>query len=194
MRCVFDDFEVVTTGQAPHPRHIPDLASVVDGHNGGNRLPLGQRSLDLPFRIRNVEVEILDPAINQNGLGAKIAHHLSRRCKGHRRHDDALAGLQANGFERQVQCRGAGIDGNRVLLLEILAKLPLELLGLRPGGEPAALERLDHLADFLRSDAGFVKRDLHKKKQKLGKQPPPPARRLMVEETGLWSGQEPAIS
>jgi hypothetical protein len=44
-----------------------------------------------------------------------------------------------------------------VLVAEILRKCLLELLHLRPSGEPTAAERINHFGDFVLANARLVK-------------------------------------
>ena len=70
-----------------------------------------------------------------------------------------MPGLKADGFQREVQCGGAGIDRDGVPVFEVIGELTLELFRLRPGREPAAFERVNDLVDFLSANAGFVEGD-----------------------------------
>ena len=67
-----------------------------------------------------------------------------------------------------MQGGSAGIYRDRVLVLEVVGELALELLGLGARGEPTALEGIDDLSDFLRADAGFVEGDFQDGRQEIG--------------------------
>src|SRR5207302_1757599 len=116
--------------------------------------------------VRDVEIEILYTAISQDRARAEVPDHLGRGGERHGGHDHALARLQANGFQREVQCGGAGIDRDGVLVFEVIGELTLELFRPGPGREPATLERINNLVDFLSTDAGFVEWNFHGEKQK----------------------------
>ena len=107
-------------------------------------------------------------AISQDWASAQVTDHLGSSGKGHGGHDDTLAGLKADGFEREVQGGGAGIEGDGVFLIQVGGEIALELLGLGARGEPTALEGIDDLRDFLRADAGFVEGDFQDGRQEIG--------------------------
>ena len=60
-----------------------------------------------------------------------------------------------------MQRGGAGIDGDGVLMSEILRKFLFKLLGLRPGRQPAAAERIHHFANLVLADRRFIKGNFH---------------------------------
>src|SRR5437899_12370931 len=98
MRGVFDDLEVMAPGQRPDTRDVSDLTTVVNRHDRGDRLAGRQRGLDLPIGIRDIEIEIFSPAISEDRPRAEIPDDLRRGGEGHRRADDTLTGLAADGF------------------------------------------------------------------------------------------------
>ena len=159
MRGVLDDLEVMAPGQRPHAGHVPDLATVMNRNNRSNGLAGSQRGLNLLFGIRDIEIEIFNPAIGQDRARAEVTHHLGRGGEGHRRHDDPLPCFKTDGFQREVQSGRAGVDRDGVLVFEVVGELALELFRLRPGREPAAFQGGNHLVDFLGADAGFVEGD-----------------------------------
>src|SRR5206468_315526 len=98
--------------------------------------------------------------------------------EGHGGYDDPLSSLEANGFEGQVQGGGAGIDRDRVLMSEILRKFHFKLLGLRAGRQPAAPERIHHLAYLVFADGRLVEGDFHSSLTKAESRKQLPARSL----------------
>jgi hypothetical protein len=71
MRGVLDDLEVIAPGQRLHAGHVSDLAAVMNRNDRSNGLAGGQRRLDLPFGIRDLEIEVFNPAVNQIGRAPK---------------------------------------------------------------------------------------------------------------------------
>jgi len=145
----------------------------VDWHNRYN-LPLlpssccpvvpwsrGLPVVNLPLRIRHIEIEILDPAIGEDWPSAQVADHLGGGGESHRGHNDTLPGLQADGFERKVQSRRAGIDRDGMFLMHVVRELLLELLCPWACGKPTTLESLHDLVNFLGADAGLIKGNFH---------------------------------
>src|SRR5438309_7005529 len=120
MRGVFDNLQVMAPGQRPDTRDVSDLTAVVNRHDRGNRLAGGQRRLYLPIGIRDIEIEIFSPAISEDRARAEIPDDLRRGGEGHRRDDDTLTGLEADGFQREVQCSSAGIDRDGVPVFEVI--------------------------------------------------------------------------
>ena len=153
---IFDDFEVVTPGQVGDADDIADLAAVMDWHDCGDGLSGGQGGLEFAFGVGDVQVEILQSAIDEDGTSAEVTDNLGRGGEGHGRNEDPLPCFEADGFEGEVESGGAGIDGDGVLLMDVAGKFGLELFGPWAGREPAAFEGGDDFVDFLRADAGFV--------------------------------------
>ena len=160
---VFDDFELVALGKGTHSSHVADLAAVVDGHDGDDFLAGSEFGFDPALGIGDVEVEIFDLAVDEDGAGAEVTDDFGGGGEGHRGHNDALTGLEADGFEGEVQCGGAGVDGDGVFLRDIGGEVFFELLGSRAGGEPAAFEGGDDFVDFFGADTGFVEGDFHER-------------------------------
>src|SRR5207247_8164070 len=94
MRGVLDDFEPVTPGHLPDARDVPHLSPVMDRQDRSDRLAGGQRRLDLPIGIRDIEVEIFDPAVSQDWARAEVTDDLRGCGEGHGRDDDPLTGLE----------------------------------------------------------------------------------------------------
>ena len=104
-------------------------------------------------------------------MRVEIALDFGRRGERHRRHHHRIALLDADGIEREVERRGAGVDGDGVRVPQEARELLLELLDPRPRRQPATLERGDDLVDLLRTEAGFVEGDVHRKSRNSTEQP-----------------------
>ena len=114
---VFDDFEVVGFGEALDALHVADLAAVVDGHDGDDFAAGGEFGFDPALGVGDIEIEVVGPAIGQDGASAEVADDFGRGGEGHGGHQDALAGFETDGFEGQVEGGGAGVQGDGVLLI-----------------------------------------------------------------------------
>ena len=160
---ILNDFQIVALGQGGDAGDVPDLPSIMDGDNRRDFFASREGGFDSPVDIRDVEVEVRRPAIDQQRRGAEIADHLSRGRKRHRWHHDRLAGLQSDRFECQMQRGGAGIDRDCVSVPYVAGKLRLKLFCLRTGRQPTGPQTIYHLIDFRLADTRLVKRDrVHK--------------------------------
>ena len=63
-------------------------------------------------------------------------------------------GPTPDGEQRQVQGRGAGIDGHRVRRAGVVGEPALERRHARAGGQPAGFERGDDFGDFFGAEVG----------------------------------------
>ncbi len=141
---VLDDADAVTAADLEDPRpaagrlHRGRLPAKVNDHQRFDvRVPADGRLDDLG---RQQAGPVLD--IQEDGVGAEIANDLGRGGEGHGRDKDPVAGLDPGGLEGQMEGRRAGVDGDRVLGPDRRGEAPLELDGLGPGRQPAALEDL----------------------------------------------------
>ena len=78
------------------------------------RRPAGLQVVELPLGVGQVHVRVTGSQSTSSGTGPLIADHLGRGGKGHGGHQHRLAGPQAQGLDRQVQGRRAGIDGQGI--------------------------------------------------------------------------------
>ena len=158
---ILDDLEIEAPGQSLNPGHVADLTTVMDRQNGGDFYSASDRLFDPPFRIRKVQVEIVFPTIHQQRGGIKIADHLGGRCKGHGRNDDRFVRLQADGLQRQMQRRRAGIQSDGIFLSDKIGKFLLELFRPWTRGQPTGVQTIQHGLDLGVGQARAVKGDLH---------------------------------
>jgi len=163
MSRVFNDLKLIFPSESLDAVDIADLTAVMHGNDGGHVDPFGQGRLDLSLGIRDVQVEIFGTAIHEQRARAKVADDLGGGGKSHRGDDYSLPGLEANGFEGEVQSGGAGVEGDGVFLAKISRKLRLELLGLRPRRQPTAAQSVNDFVDLVLADRGFVERNSQEK-------------------------------
>ena len=145
---VFDHGQVVPCCKRIDRIHFGGQAGDVDGDDGAGAL--GDGSLD---QVRaQVQAAVID--VHQHGFGVEVADDLGGGGEGVGGRDDLIALTQAGGFERQVHRRGAGVDGYGMFGADGRSELSLELAGLGAGGDPARVERLFDLDQFLIVDVG----------------------------------------
>jgi hypothetical protein len=81
--------------------------------------------------------------------------------EGHGRDENGVSGAHSNGFERQVQGGGAGVDRDRVGRAHECGEPAFEILDSLSGGEPSGIENRGNRRLLFFSDAGTEIRDVH---------------------------------
>jgi hypothetical protein len=114
------------------------------------------RRRDRRLRRGRVDVQRGRVDVHQPHVRTQVAHHLGGGGEGVGGGDDLVTRADAQTFQRQVQARGGRIDGDRMQprLAQEGAEIGFEARRLRPGGDPAGLQRVHHLGDFLVADVG----------------------------------------
>src|SRR5579862_80048 len=98
MSGIFDDFQVEPAGQALYPFYVPDLTAVMDGHDGRYCLAGVQRGANSPFRILDVQVEIVRATIDQQRLSAQVPDYFRGRGEGQCGNHDGVSSPNSDGF------------------------------------------------------------------------------------------------
>jgi hypothetical protein len=133
--------------------HVTGITGIVNGNYGPGAG--SNRALE----PRNVDVEGVGAAIDQDGSGFEIKDDLAGGSEGHSGEDDFVALLEVDGGEGEMQSGGARIDGDGVSGAEILRERGFKLLGARAGGQPSTLQDVHDGGDFLRTNGGAMKRE-----------------------------------
>ena len=71
------------------------------------------------LRVPQIHVQRLRIAVDKYRNAALVPNHFGGRGKGHRRHENAVAGANTKGANREVQSRRAGIQGDGVRCREL---------------------------------------------------------------------------
>ena len=111
---------------------------------------------------RVLEIDVLGDwiAVDQDRNRTLVEHDLGGGSKGHRGHKDALATLQVQGFDGEMQRRGTRVDGYRMASPHTLRKLRLELLDARSCCQPATAQAFANVCNRRFRDRGSKEGDV----------------------------------
>jgi hypothetical protein len=144
---VFHHFQAVFAGDGDDFVHLASEAGKVHRHDGA-----GFRG-DGGTDGSRADIESGRVHIHHYRVCAQITHHFGRGGKGVAGDNHLVTRLDADGFQRQVQTGGGGVDGNGFhAFANEGGKVGLELLGLGAGGHPAGTQGIDHFIDFVFAD------------------------------------------
>ena len=126
---VLDHLQAVLAGDGHDPVHRRRVAVQVDRHDrpGAGRDGLGDRL--------RADAERLGLDVDKDGGRAGKRNRVGCRRERERRHDDLIAGADAQGQQRHVECGRARIDGDALPPGNPFRELRLEGGHLRPLGE-----------------------------------------------------------
>ena len=131
-------------------RQVARVPRVVHGHDRPGARRDGGRD------GRGIEAERGVVDVDEDRPCARAHDHVGGRGPGQRRRDDLVAVALADPerAQREVHRRRAGGDGERERSLRVVGELALELPRERPGGQPAGLERAQHVGALLVAERG----------------------------------------
>ena len=121
------------------------------------KLP-GRQIRELSLGVVEVHVQRHRIAVHEDRDRAQIPHDLRGRGERHRRDEHGLSGLEAQGLDREVQRRRAGVHGDGVAPADGLGELLLETPHARTRRQPARAQRRHDLLDFSVGNIGPEKR------------------------------------
>ena len=148
VRGVLDHGEPVLVGDRADRLHVDGMARVVDGHDrAGPRRHTGGHLGGIDAERHRIDVA-------EDGFRARLHDHVRGGRPGDRRRQHLVARADAEGDEREVHRGGAGGHGEGVLDAAVGGELLLELRREGPGGEPARLERAEHVRALLLAERG----------------------------------------
>ena len=138
---------------------VGDLAEEVDRHHRGHPASLVRRQIE--GRLKQVGVHVAGlVAVDEQRLGAGVDDGIGGRGERHGRCEHHIAGACPQHQQPQVQGRGAGRQGNRVLPVAIVGQFSLEGVHLRPQRcDPAALHRTQNRLLLQPGDVGRGEKD-----------------------------------
>ena len=144
---VFHHLQAVFAGDGQNLIHLAGKAGKVYRHDGA-----GFRG-DGGTDGSRADIEAGRVHIDTYRISPQIAHHFGRGGKGVAGDNHFVTGLDADGFQRQVQAGGGGVyrDGFHAFADEG-GKVGFELLGLGAGGHPAGTQGIHHFIDFFFAD------------------------------------------
>src|SRR4029079_12268024 len=95
-------------------------------------------------------------------MRSKIAHNFRRCGKGPGRNDHMIVLGYAERLKREVEGGGGGVDSQRMPRTNRAGKGLFECFGLRPGGEPAAAQRIHYSLDLPLADTRQCERNFER--------------------------------
>jgi hypothetical protein len=101
--------------------------------------------------------------VAQHDLASDVANDLGGRGEGERRNEHAIPRPDPRRLDREVQRRRAGVDRDGVLGAGRLDEPVLEPLREPRRGQPAALEHLLQVGEFVAVALDSVEGDVHRK-------------------------------
>ena len=145
---VLDQHQVVLGADLTQRVQVAGVAAVVDGDD--SPCPFAHR----PAHLLRIDVQGVTLDVGQDRLGPGVFDHADCGTEGHRRGDDLVARPDTGADQRRVQGRRARVQGQCGRRSHVAGELLFEELGLRPGGDPAGPQAVDHGIDLGLIDVG----------------------------------------
>jgi hypothetical protein len=146
VRGVLHEADAPRARQRAERREVGGVAAVVHRHDGAG--PRRERALD----GARVEAERVGLDVHQHRPGTHVLDDVHAGDEGVGRGDDLVARAHAQRGQREVQAAGGGVERQAVAHADPRGDAAAQLLRLRPGGDPAGLQRLDHELLLARAD------------------------------------------